>query len=72
MTANREAIVGLADVRPTPKNKGVEMTVRIIAYDNGMIQVNGRPILASEGWLGAAEITTMMLAELQRESGARR
>jgi hypothetical protein len=32
------------DVKPTPRDKGLTLTLRITAYDNGMIAVDGVPI----------------------------
>lgn len=66
------------DVKPTAHNKGLQTTVRIVAYDNGMVEVNGVPINASPGydqgvgWLGAHVIVGQHLEELQRLSAKRR
>jgi hypothetical protein len=32
------------DIRPTPRDKGLTLTIRVTAYDNGMIAVDGVPI----------------------------
>lgn len=31
------------DVKPTPRGKGLTLTLRVTAYDNGMIEVDGVP-----------------------------
>ncbi|HEY2533627.1 MAG TPA: hypothetical protein VGJ20_37820 [Xanthobacteraceae bacterium] len=33
----------LANIKPTRKIKGVEMEIKVAAYDNGIIQINGIP-----------------------------
>ena len=35
---------GEMDIRPTPRDKGLTLTIRVTAYDNGMIAVDGVPI----------------------------
>jgi hypothetical protein len=40
-------IRGEMDVKPTPRDKGLTLTLRITAYDNGMIEVDGVPINAA-------------------------
>ncbi len=66
------------DVKPTPRDKGVTLTLRITAYDNGMIEVDGVPINAApaydagHGWLGAAETALLTLSEFRRQAETRR
>ena len=31
-------------VKPTPRDKGLTLTVKVTAYDNGMVEVDGIPI----------------------------
>jgi hypothetical protein len=65
-------------VTPTPKGKGLELTLRLIAYDNGMIQLDGIPINASpdydgvDGWLGATEVAVATINEFRRQVVRRR
>jgi hypothetical protein len=65
------------NVGPTARNKGLALTVRVVAYDNGMIEVDGIPINVgptysdAEGWLGAAEVVTMTLNEFRRQASKR-
>jgi len=66
-------------VQPTPRDKGLALTLRIVAYDNGMVEVDGIPINTvesgydwAEGWLGAAEVSIATLAEFRRQADARR
>jgi len=65
-------------VTPTKQDKGLTLTVRITAYDNGMIEVDGIPINESpnydsgHGWMGASEIVISTLAEFRRQAEKRR
>jgi hypothetical protein len=66
------------DVKPTPRDKGLTLTLRVTAYDNGMVEVDGVPINTAptydpgHGWLGAAEIALLTLNEFRRQAEARR
>jgi xanthine dehydrogenase molybdopterin-binding subunit B len=66
------------EITPTPKNKGLMMTITVKAYDTGMIEVDGRPINDVEGgydqgigWLGAAETVLLKLGELRKQAAKR-
>jgi hypothetical protein len=67
-------------VQPTKQDKGLEFNLKITAYDNGMVSVNGRPINhfitdpdpGSHGWLGAAEVVVISLGEFRRRVMQRR
>jgi hypothetical protein len=65
-------------VRPTPKDKGLVLDIEVVAYDNGMVQVDGIPINASpnydpaDGWLSAAEVMVLTLNEFRRQADARK
>jgi hypothetical protein len=60
-------------VEPTPRDKGLTLTLHVTAYDNGMIEVDGVPINESphynqgHGWLGAAEIVIATMSEFRRQ-----
>jgi hypothetical protein len=66
------------DVKPTPRDRGLTLTLRVTAYDNGMIAVDGVPINAApaydpgHGWLGAAETALLTLGEFRRQAEIRR
>ncbi len=66
------------DVKPTPRDKGLILTLRVTAYDNGMVEVDGVPINAfpdydpGHGWLGAAETALLTISEFRRQAEARR
>ena len=66
------------EIKPTQRNKGLQTTLRVVAYDNGMIEVNGVPINAAPaydqgvGWLGAHVIIGQHMEELQKQSSKRR
>jgi hypothetical protein len=65
-------------VKPTPKDKGLQLTLSLVAYDNGMIQLDGVPINVSpdydgvDGWLGAVEVAVATINEFRRQAEARR
>jgi hypothetical protein len=71
-------IRGEMDVKPTPRDNGLTLTLRVTAYDNGMIAVDGVPINAApaydpgHGWLGAAETALLTLSEFRRQAELRR
>ncbi|MGH3401030.1 MAG: hypothetical protein ACRDRJ_00680 [Streptosporangiaceae bacterium] len=80
MPASIKSIREDTDIRPTPEDKGLLMTITVTAYDNGLVQVDGRPINQGNpsvgydqghGWLGAAEHVTLKLGELRRQAAAR-
>lgn len=66
------------NVNPTPRDKGLTLTVKVTAYDNGMVEVDGIPINVEpvyeqgQGWLGAAEVITATLSEFRKDAAARR
>lgn len=63
---------------PTPRDKGLTLTLKVTAYDNGMVEVDGIPINESPdydqggGWLGAADVITTTLNEFRRQAEARK
>ncbi len=65
-------------VTPTPRDKGLELDLRVVAYDNGMVEVDGVPVNdgppfdQGEGWLGAVEIAVSTLNELRRQAETRK
>jgi hypothetical protein len=66
------------DVKPTPRDKGLTLTLRVTAYDNGMIEVDGVPINVApaydpgHGWLGAAETALLTLSEFRKPAERRK
>ncbi len=79
MGASLDRIRKSMKVEATPRNKGLALTLRIVAYDNGMVEVDGIPINTAEsgydradGWLGAAEVTVATLAEFRRQTDVRK
>ncbi len=66
------------DVKPTPRDRGLTLTLRVTAYDNGVIAVDGVPINAApsydpgHGWLDAAETALLTLSEFRRQAEIRR
>ena len=78
MRGTLQRIRGEMDVRPTPRDNGLTLTLRVTAYDNGMIEVDGVPINAApaydpgHGWLGEAETALLTLSEFPRQTERRR
>jgi hypothetical protein len=66
------------NVKPTARDKGLTLTLKVTAYDNGMVEVDGIPINVEpkydqgHGWLGAADVITTTLSEFRKESEARK
>jgi hypothetical protein len=78
MPGTIKRIRGEMDVRPTPRDKGLTLTIRVTAYDNGMIAVDGVPINqapaydSGHAWLGAVETALLTLSEFRRQAEKRR
>ena len=64
-------------VRPTARNKGLQLTLTITAYDNGMIAVDGIPTNVEPdydpalGWLSAVETIGITLNEFRNQVATR-
>ena len=59
------------DVKPTARDKGLQLM--IIAYDNGMMQVDGIPMATPEsGWTDTAEVMMTTLNEFHSKVRKRR
>ncbi len=59
-------------VQPTARNKGLKLTLTVVAYDNGIIEVDGAPMESPDtGWLDAAEVLVITLNEFRRQTGKR-
>jgi hypothetical protein len=64
-------------VEPTPRDKGLTLTLRVTAYDNGMIELDGVPVNEAphydqgHGWLGAAELVIATMGEFRRQVARR-
>jgi hypothetical protein len=59
------------DVKPTKDDKGLICTLRITAYDNGMICVDDRAINSPAdrtlGWVGAYDVIGTVLTEFYQQ-----
>jgi hypothetical protein len=77
MPASLERIRGSMTVEPTAKDKGLTLTLRVTAYDNGMVEVNGVPINEApaydpgHGWMGASEVVMSTVNEFRRQASKR-
>jgi hypothetical protein len=66
----------LLDVAETSEDKGLTMTVKVTAYDNGIVAVNGQPMRVERdlgrGLLAAMEHTAAQLGEFHKLVDERR
>jgi len=66
------------NVNPTARDKGLTLALKVTAYDNGMVEVDGIPINGEPsydqglGWLGAADVITTTLNEFRKDAAAKR
>lgn len=71
-----QSITTTANIAPTPQDKGVVLTIRVKAYDNGMIEVDDRPVnrnaVEAQGYLSAMATISEKLDLLRRASTMRR
>lgn len=60
-------------VKPTARNKGLQLTITVVAYDDtGMVMVDGVPMTTPEaGWIDAAENVVCILNEFRRQAAKR-
>ncbi|WP_344282103.1 hypothetical protein [Actinomadura napierensis] len=61
------------DVKPTPRDKGLTLTLRVTAYDNGMLELDGVPLHDHKkqspvvGWLAVSEVISTTISEFHRQ-----
>ena len=78
MPARLDRIRQSMDVQPTPRDKGLELTIRLKVYDNGLLELDGIPLNDKDrddpvlGWLAAGEVITSTLTEFYRQVAKRR
>jgi hypothetical protein len=74
MPASNDRIRRHMKVERTRNDAGWKTTIEVVAYDNGMVSVNGDPINdkdkdkdpSAHGWLGAAEVAVLTVSEFRR------
>ena len=75
MPASNDRIRRTMKVKPTKQDDGLELTLRVVAHDNGLVSVDGVPINhiardrdpSAHGWLGAAETAVLTISEFRRQ-----
>ena len=73
MPASLKRIREEMNVNPTARNKGLKLTVAVVAYDNGIIEVDGVPMRSVESsWTDAAEVLMVTLNEFHSQVQKRR
>lgn len=66
MPASLRRIRETMKVQPTARDKGLKLTLTVVAYDNGMMEVDGVPMRTPEtGWVDAATVLVGTLNEFQ-------
>ena len=73
MPASLSRVRNTMNVAPTSRNKGLKLTLTVVAYDNGMVEVDGVPMATPEsGWVDAAEVLVTTLNEFRRQAAKRK
>ncbi|MDO9445018.1 MAG: hypothetical protein Q7K37_06835 [Dehalococcoidia bacterium] len=73
MPASLTRIRNTMKVAPTSRDKGLKLTLTVVAYDNGMVVVDGIPMSDPEsGWVDAAEVLVTTLNEFRRQASKRK
>lgn len=77
MPASPERLENEKNIKETPKNAGLTLTIEVTAYDKGLLQVDGTPLQGvsvsdPEAWLEAGIVIAQKLQQLQREAAKRR
>ena len=63
------------DVKPTARDKGLMLTLRLVAYDNGIVELDGIPVSQlpdDDGWLAGAGVAIQTMDEFRRQVVRRR
>jgi hypothetical protein len=77
MPAGLNRIRETMNVEPTARDKGLTLILKLTAYDNGMLELDGVPLNDHKkddqvaGWLAAAEVLASTLNEFHRQVAAR-
>jgi hypothetical protein len=70
MPVTIDGVRKLLKVEPSPEDKGLTLTVKVTAYDNGVVTINGRPLRVENdlalNLLAASEHTAAHLGEFYR------
>jgi hypothetical protein len=73
MPASLKRIRNEMKVSPTAQNKGLKLTMTVVAYDNEKIEVDGVLMSSPEsGWTDAAEVMMTTLNEFHTQVRKRR
>ncbi|GAA2166462.1 hypothetical protein GCM10009727_86050 [Actinomadura napierensis] len=73
MPAGLNRVRETMDVKPTPRDKGLTLTLRVTAYDNGMLELDGVPLHDHKkqspvvGWLAVSEVISTTISEFHRQ-----
>lgn len=82
MPARQPRLQDESTIKPTARDKGLEMTIRIVAYDSGLVEVDGTPMSQerrddgryeeTDGWIDAHLVMAQKIVLLRRQVRRRR
>jgi hypothetical protein len=59
-------------IAPTPKGKGLTVTIKVTVRDSGLTEVNGTPVWTAHPETGVAEAIAALLVEFYKKVDKRR
>lgn len=69
MPASLKRIRENMHVEPTAEDAGLKLIVTVVAYDTGIVMVDGKPMQTTDtGWTDAAENLMAILNEFHRQA----
>ena len=76
MPASSQSIHDRWNVSDTTEDKGLILEIQIVAYDNGQVYIDNRPMQGSSAdessnWTGSAALLMQYLDELRKEARKR-
>lgn len=71
MAASRESTREHMTIERTPEDMGLILTIKVHAYDNGLLKVDGRPVRREDDWIGVGDLTALTLTTFHEEVGKR-
>jgi hypothetical protein len=55
----------------TPENRGLTITIKVHAYDSGLLKVDGRPVDPKDGWIGVGDLVALTQTVFHEKVGER-
>jgi hypothetical protein len=60
------------EVKPSPKGKGLVLNLEVIAYDQGVLQLDTVPMTKPDDWASLIEAVVITINEFKRQVEQRR